>query len=485
MQRPLIWLIACVLQAATAAALAEPRLEAWPAWQGQAKPGKSSEVQLTLENYPEGDARITAVTASHEFSRELALQDSQAVRVQLPFVADASGTVTVRVEYTNGEQSEQQIALQLLDPVQPLLVNAVHTPPAAYLANAPAQLLHTAAASLPHQAMGYATVSALVLDSSTLNQLLPAQRLALREFVSACGRLYLVNTSPAQTEELQHYAGCAGQTLAAFTGWQQVEAGRPQTQAWSRYSGNALTRLAMSSAAQPSLVPLCLLLGSYLLGLLLLLHFQARSRLLIGWVVFTTALTLGSWWQRPPQLSSIDWIEMTQGDPVAQTTRILYVAGRGHWRGSIPLAAGISAPVAQAGSALTTSVELQDAGMELSLYTRLFSQRVLTYQLNSIIDPGLELGLKAAKPHLVNQSDSATAAAVLWWNDGFYPVPPLAPGAQWQLQNEAEVTGATPLLQMMHQRLGHASLALLLSRPGPEGDQHWLLLHTPTPEREL
>ncbi|MCX2980323.1 hypothetical protein EYC98_05495 [Halieaceae bacterium IMCC14734] len=478
MRYSLIWLLALLLQAGPA--LAEPQLQAWPAWQGLARIGHSSEVELLLTNYPAGKVQLATASASHRFEQSIELSGAAAIKLQLPFVADVGGTITVTAAYADGTASRQQLRLQLIEPTRPLRVSAVRAPAQEYLLSAPEGLLHTAPDSLPHLAMGYAGVTTLVLDSATLNQLLPEQRQALREFVATCGRLYLLNTSTAQTGELQRYAGCGGKTVAAFTHWQQASNTVTPRPAWSRDAINALARLAADSAPMhPAMLPLSLLLGGYLLGLLVLLGLKTQRRWLLGWVVLITALAIGGWWQRPPLRTALSWSEMQINDPVAQTTRILDLAGRGRWRGQQALLEPTTAPQAISANASVTTIAIGANGMALELATQLFSRQQLSYQRYRFIDPQLELGMRAARPYLVNHSSETLPAAVLWWNQEFFAIPALAPGAEWQIGNSSGIAGARPLLQMMHQRLANTPLALLINLPAEEPNRHWLLLRSP------
>ena len=473
MRLSLIWLLALSLQAGTA--VAAPQLEAWPIWQGLAKVGHSSEVQLRLANYPAGTTRIAVITASHRFEHTVELEADAPLQLQLPFVADISAMLAVEVTSADGTLSRQELKLQLIEAARPLRVSAVRAPPQQYLETAPA-LLHIASNSLPHTALGYGGVTAMVMDSATLNQLLPEQRRALREFVAACGQLYLLSTSSAQTLELQRYAGCGAKTVSAFTAWQQTS--NPAVQApWSPGTINALARLgATNTPKHPAIFPVSLLLAGYLLGLLLLLGFTAQRRWLLGWILLITALALGGWWQRPPLRTTLSWSEMQINDPVAQTTNILTLSGRGRWRGELNLAEATTAARSISANDAITSIVLRDSGMALQLTTHLLSRQQLSYQHNRFLDPELELGVRASRPFLVNHGGTSLSAAILWWNQEFFAIPPLAPGARWQMVDDTSISGARPLLQMMHQRLENAPLALLINRSDDSANSDWLLL---------
>jgi hypothetical protein len=191
---------------ATAAGAAPVELTA--AWGGWSRPGRTTEIRVTLEAVEPARGTVTLHAGPQAYVAPFDLGRGERFRIAVPL--RATRELSGAVELEGGEAARRPIAVAFAE--SPLL--AVVTSAGQAPAFAPFHVVATDPTALPTHADAYSAIDALVVDGESLLALSRGQLAALLGHVAQCGRVALV--APGERWSLvRGAAGCAGRTLVS------------------------------------------------------------------------------------------------------------------------------------------------------------------------------------------------------------------------------------------------------------------------------
>ena len=182
-------------------------LAATPAWNGWARPGRATEVDIRLATDAPARASLDVKAGRQVVHADLDLVPGRVVRLHVPvssadMVAVSAGSSTIEpqrrdVSVAQSESPLLGVALATEDLVQ---IEGFHT-------------VALAADALPRNPSAYSSIDALILDAPTLGALDQRQLGALLAHAADCGRIVLVNVDPGVRRVLEGAGGCGGHAL--------------------------------------------------------------------------------------------------------------------------------------------------------------------------------------------------------------------------------------------------------------------------------
>ena len=451
------------------------QLQLQPAWQGYVKSGVAhSELSVGFKAPRNGWASATVIGASMRVSRDFPVEPAQPVSLSLPLVHDSLQPLQVEVHLDGKLLAQQQLELVVL-PASARLVAVVAGmgttpawtphPGADYFSQENLTLLNITPRELPVHAQSYAQLSALILSGSVLAALSSAQVAALGEYLGACGKLFLTDSSAVEEATLRAFAGCGGSQLMAGLPASSVDITAHPA---SPLPGVATLRQLVPGAHYGVVQTLLIFLLGYLGLLLLAARTATRVLPLLMLPLAATGLALLAWSLSNPFLQAVAWAEMNSGDPSLRYVGLLQVMGTS--RQQVPLTlsglTGVPHPVEPMGVAgLHYGLHYGNAEepARLSLETRLLSRHEFVFNGTA---PGvmLEVFGDSERARVTNRGAGASPPAVVAWRGLRFSVPALAAGQSWQpaAPVAAEPWGDAPQEQLLRQKAMGGGTWLLL-----------------------
>ncbi len=461
-----------------AAALRDMAVEIFPAWNGFAVPGKTTEVAVRLTAREDGQAIVRVRSAEMISHAKVRLAADQAQVTRLPLTAPLSGgklAIEIALEEGAEPRIEQWSPTWITD--TPLVATTTDQVWRA-LADNPSRS-YTArivtARGLPRTPHGYGTVDALIIDQSGLTRLDAQQLSALFAFLGGCGRLVAWDMTPDIAARLGAAAGCDRQFFSHVQSVEGLRAALTRMlplQPVALPTGARLSSLLDSSSGQSITGTVALFLAAYCV-----LMWVAARAAFPAWVVLLLppAASLAVpliWLGRAPELVSVGWAEMWSDDRVARTATLVQLHGAGRGTGELSLPAVGGLPVAQIASPQRPlRLELGNDALTVRVPVRLLAREELLFTGVTELVPPIRVTLDAGGPRVRNTSAQATRSGFLFWNDQQFTLPALPPGAQWSTQGVSPSRSANPVSGWLRTQTPKRTVAILLRLPRPAGDE--------------
>jgi len=317
-------LLGCALLALdeTAAAAA---LDTEGAFGGWARPGRQSELVVTLSAARTGDTSLEIRDGVRAITTRAHLEAGVSRVLRVPVTA--STAVSVRAQLPGSEFSERDYSFRLAE--SPLIAWAAGRAPPEVREGAVA--VPVAAGTLPYSAAGYSGIDALVVDEDTLAHLEPDQAHALLAFLGDCGRTVALAVSAATADALRAASGCGGRGYSAEASAESAQAVLDRLLTLPLPEPVAFDSLrAIVDAGAGAWPVIAAGITVYLAALAALLIARARLTLVLGWAMLGTvcAAFLPGLGRSAPALAV--WAEAEASASVAR------YAARLEWAGSYP-----------------------------------------------------------------------------------------------------------------------------------------------------
>jgi hypothetical protein len=263
-------------------------------------------------------------------------------------------------------------------------------------------------------------------------------------------------------------AGCGGRFFVAthtLAGLDTRVANLLKAQVPQLPSPGSLRALLDNNSMARQIPPLVAFFSIYLCVLLVAVRSQRAPVYFVSTSIAASLIGLVAWSMSPEYIDRVAWTQMESGASVARTASILRVLGSGD-RVTIEIPDN-TGPL-QALQPVNLEIESGHNGSgtaNMSFDTRLFSQYEFLTSAVAVMPAPLLLEHFDDVPRVTNTGTVKSPPAVLTWNGLKYPVPPLAPNANWQPSSEPEPWGASHAEQLFRQRAMRETTALLLEYP--------------------
>ena len=485
MRRLLLLILAlhCSAQAAPAPGI---DLTATPAWKGWSRPGRATEVDIGLRTEAAMPATVEVTAGRHIIRTEVDLQPGRSVRLQLP--VSSAEDVSVSVGVPAGTLTKRDVGIAHSE--SPLLGSGL-------VSGDPVQLegFHTVALTaddLPRHPSAYSSIDALILDGPTLRALDQRQLGALLAYISACGRVALVNTDARTGQLLDSVRGCSGQSLPSAASLAEatdllkssLHARLPKPLTFADIDGSVRT-------VPPLLNRVAVALALYFAAAVLVLIFTTHAAvlLLVPALSAVAALALLHTMQPPAQL--VIWSEGSSGIPLARYQAWQQFAGVQRVRMRVPIPPQLAAEAMPCNPTPAMHIDF-DAGRAEPAFaefdTRLFHRVSLCYSGSFPVSRAVSIETRADGARIVRNS------GVKAWPEGallvgglVHHLPALEPGAGATLAAKSgQAPGdATHRMAMMRTQVDGAAALWTLELGGvagvPVDSKGWLLVSVPAP----
>ena len=325
-----LWLLGLALCGVTDA-IEQPRIDltATPAWNGWARPGRATEVDIRLSADVATRATLDVVAGREVVRANLDLEPGRIVRLQVP--VDSSGEVAVSAG--SPAVPPQRRDVRIAQSESPLLGVGLVTGDPVYLEG-----FHTVtlvADDMPRNASAYSSIDALILDAPTLGALDQRQLGALLAHAAECGRIVLLNMDLRVRRVLDGTGGCGGR--AVMSAESIADAREMLKSSLATSMAPAISLVGIRELAQPGHVTwnrVLELVAAYfaIAGLALMLVPSLRVLLVVPALATVAILALLHAMQPAPQL--VVWSEGESGAQVARYQAWQQFPGlfRGHAR---------------------------------------------------------------------------------------------------------------------------------------------------------
>jgi hypothetical protein len=428
--RRVAWLALLLLGSAAldpaAATPAELRIDVRAAWDGLTRPGRWTELSVSIVSPLGGavalEARGSAVTTRVTGRVEAGVPAA----FRLPCLAEEG--VSLGVVGPDGREHVREVPLR-----SPATDRRVVAGPSEALAGAglEAVLVDLEPRSFPSFARAFETLDALVLDAATLSGLSSLQLRAVRRYVAGCGRTLLLDV-PANAARWRAEAGCDAVFLAMVGPAASRTALLPrllEARGQPLPGVHELSRQLSLSRRHAAHTPLLAYFAVYL-ALLVLGGFvlqSARSLLVIP-IASALLLLVGFSFSRPV-LSAVAWTEATSGSSTARFVALVRVDGLARGAARLEIPRDLGPPDPPAGTRLRIEVDPEDPFLRVEVATHLLSRRAL--QLRGALPWTAPLVLERVDEDLRarNAGSAASAPGFLLRAGRVSALPPLAPGA--------------------------------------------------------
>ena len=475
---------ALTLQAlALAAALAAPsadalELEAAPAWQGWSRPGRTTELELSLAG--SGHVTITVVADRQRVTTTVAPEPGRPARLRLPVVA--ASVVAVSAATPAGGTVRVSVPLALAE--SPLL--AVVTATADVAAPPGFQRVAVPAGELPVNAAAYGSIDALLIDAASLAALDAGQWTALLGYVGSCGRTVMLGATDEAARLYATAAGCGGGAFALAA--TAVEAQDALAELLHRAvaappAATGLASIAADDLGQWHAVVLALAVAAalLLLGTVFLPSLAAQV------AIAAVAAIGGAWFvqSRPVESQLLVWAEAGPGDRLAQYRALLRstLARHGGTDLSMPAELADPRPCRELQGA-TWAWSADDRRYEaIAVQGHLFERVSLCFGGNFPIARAAQWRDAGDGRIAVRiQGASNWPAGTLSWQGTLVPMPSVTPGAEFIAAPEAASGPASAAARQALARTLPGAVAILWPLDlGPvqqaaSRSQGWLLL---------
>jgi hypothetical protein len=418
---------------------AQPRVELAPAWDGWSRPGRMTEIDVRVRSDVASRGTIEVAAGPQVLRTAVDLAAGGTQRLHLP-VESAAG-IDVSIDLQGARRERRDVAIAQSE--SPLLGVGLADGTTAALAGFHAIAL--VAGDLPHNAIAYSSIDALLLDAATLRALDAQQLGALIGHAAACGRIALVGPDASAERLLQGAAGCGGRMLVAAAtvseAMQQLDASlavpaattvapddladlmRPDQRAWRR--------IAAMLAVGVAVIALTAVVSSSIPTFLLVALFASAA--------LASVLQLSG-----PRERLVVWAEAEPSARVAQyrAWQEFDISARGE--ALVPIPAGLGNPRAcDPGRPVRFDIDASTGRPASAVFkTRLFEPVALCYSGNFPVMRAVGVRpLDADRLEIRNEGSLAWPAGMLAANGHVHALPAMGAGASVTLKLDA---GALP-----------------------------------------
>jgi hypothetical protein len=466
---------------ATAPAVATINVEAVGAWDGWTRPGRSTEIRLSLVSDTREAVMLEVTAGAQRVSSRVTVEPGVPRNVTIPM--GATERVHVRVSSRPGASDEVETRLALSE--SPLLA-WVALPAGA----APLEGFHRLsldADAVARESAAFSSIDALVIGLEALSVLDDRQLTALLDFVARCEPTVLVGASPAETNVFESAVGCGGAKFASVATPGDVDAALRQI--LSARTRTAPDRGVLKAAEGPSLTSwhvVLALLAAAGAAILLTILFTGSLGAAVGVPALSAALLLWIVQSRTLEPSLLVWAETGSGERVAQYTALQQNSITHRGRVIVPIASALAQPrfcdTGRSGHwswdvdmQRYTSVELQE---------RLFGNVDLCYEGHFPVARSAEmLAGHSENPTIRNTGSAPWPAGTVAWNGMLHRVDRVELGASVALK---AASGSAPRNGVEREAVSRTPfdgasilwpLDLTRTEQLPARAQAWVLMH--------
>jgi len=463
------------------------RLELSSAWDGNSRPGSTTEITVKLLAAHGGTVnlkinngtRITEIIA-------IQLEPGKTKKLQLPMRIHRQNKISIQTASKTYRSTSASLALQLHHTNSAIIAVTVFNNKAAnkFFSSDTTTLLHPAISELPRHTQAYSSIDALILDAEKLFQMDDQQLNALSSFLQSCGRLAVTGLSQHAAKPLTDNAGCNGRFFSVTNTY-------PQAFSWINKMLNltpdplpTATQLSHLINYEPAIHDHQNFFPSkpanqatYTWGIFILIYFlllfiatkiNNRPALITSVPVFTAVIIIVIGLTAKPETQAIYWTEAFSENQHARFSMLLRTTGAGAQQTHInfPLEQGLPESLSKnnANPWLTSyeNHEQNNASIALELDTHLFSQDDFYWQGSFQYQAPLTLAFQAGIPSLENLNSQTSQSGILRWENNYYAVPALAPAAQWSPQHNNHMPASSPSVVLANKLVSGNDTALLI-----------------------
>jgi hypothetical protein len=465
-----------------------PRLDLTvrPAWQGWARPGRTSEIEIRLGSDATTRASLDIVAGLQTVHAEVDLQPGRVVRLHLP-LSSIEG-ITVSATSPAGPPQHRDIALAPSE--SPLLGVGLATGETVRLEGFHAVAL--AADDLPRNASAYAGIDALVLDAPTLGALDRRQLGALLTHAAGCGRIVVLSTDPRVRHALDGAAGCAGRALMSAAS--AADAMTVLRASLASGLPAALSVDALGESARPGLEAwhrVVVMLAVCFAAMALAVVFSPALPVLLLVPALAAAAVLGLLHTMPAPSRLVVWSEGDSGARIARYQAWQHFPGAARERARVALTSQLASSAQPCERSQAMRLDLDASGERVA--TAEFDAR-LFHAVSICYGGSFPMArVMAAQGHPDGSRDVRNAGPTAWpagWllaGGLVHDLPALGPGAQATLGAKAgRPAPEGPLRTAMARIRPDAAAALWPLELGgvadaPAASKGWLLVSIPAP----
>ncbi|MCP3870514.1 MAG: hypothetical protein GY703_20965 [Gammaproteobacteria bacterium] len=425
-----------------------------PAWGGWFRPGRTTELAITLKAARNGEYLLTLTSTGKVIRYNGYLEADHPRRHWLPVQPGANGVVHARLQCGNEEVIEDEhYLIPSGNPLFGVGMGATWPP------YPPQQWRGVTDSRLPHTPQGYSSLDLLYLNAVHLTTLGRDQSLALDRYLAGCGHVILTGKHREWAERIEGIAGCNGRNIhqqySEFPNLESSRSGLPGM--------GALEALIQSSTISRQVS----LFGTLFLGYFGLLVVGERTRykpFLLMAVPLTFSLSLILFWQIPTQQARlVSWVEIDTDNSGGRFSALLQVEKLVSQDIPVSLPTILGPPETKPGADIDWRLnQQQPAKGLLHGKSQAFTTRNYGFQGTLRLSPSLSLVTTLPRPVVRNRDKEPTPGGFLAWNGSVHRLPSLKPEQSWS-PSEADLiqveNGTTRLL--MHQT-GENATALVL-----------------------
>jgi hypothetical protein len=468
------------------------RIDLVPAWEGVARPGAVTELEIRLNAGRAGDYVLELSGGEAPLRVTASTGPGGAATLWVPYRAAADPFVGVTA-YRDGQpvgRAEQRIH-HVISGSQVVAVSLVDRSRASKMdiALPKSVVLNASPNSLPRTPQAYDAIDLLVLDAASLSALDDVRLSALQGYLGGCGKLIVERLPDNGVQRLRSLSGCGGRFIGIFDDAAPLTLGALRL--LEAPTAPLPRAVELARARNPDLsndiyLPIVVFLCVYLLimpGTALTTR-KALPLLLVP--VLAAALAVFAWRERPPRSELIIWSESGGQNAATRYAALLSVIGAGPATATLGFPPGViprNIPADDVRQVRTAEDAVAGAGVEI--HTRLLSRTDLYFQGAYWVSPPVAVSLVEGKPAVRNLTASTLNGVVLSWKARRVKVPALAAGEGWRYADTAD--DAEPRLEGLLEERGRADgPAVLLPFESPvarqfAGDlstQSWLLVRS-------
>jgi hypothetical protein len=465
---------------AAASASAAIDLDAVAAWDGWSRPGRATELRLSLvSDQPDlveleiaaGDQRITTTTE---------LEPGLPRRIDLPVPTAERFEIVAKAR--SGAKREIETTLALSE--SPLVARVGATLPTTFEAF---HVLALEPSAIPREAAAFTSVDALIIDLASVSALDDRQMAALLDHVARCEPTVLVGASVAEAGVFEGAVGCGAAKFAAVATPEEAAAALqtllsstarpvPDQRVLGSLDGPNLSSwnvvLALLAAASVAI----LLTALFTSSLFAALAVPAVSAIALLWIVQSHGV--GS--------TLLVWSETGSGERVAQYAALQQNAVTRRGTARVPIASALSQPRLcrkEPASRWTWNIE-NDRYTGVELEERLFGNVALCYAGHFPLSRSAEIDVTSPERLAIgNKGSSDWPAGAVAWNGSLHRVGAVAAGQSVAL-NAVDGDVATDAVEreaLARTPYDGVSLLWPLDLSGteqlPARAQAWVLMH--------
>jgi hypothetical protein len=457
-------------------------------WNGIARPGTATEIQVKVESRQWVEATLMVSGRSQVTSLPVQLAPETLHKFSLPILAEPEGPIQVTLR--RGEEVLIRKSYRWEVPVQPRLAAVATQVPLSYdrLGRQATQWLPVDATALPDTPAGYRTLDLLIIDTPTLSRMTRKQQAAFEHFLADCGRTIAVGMSPDIARALRRRSGCEHDFFRS------VENSAELARALADYDWKQPPPLPnamqLRSLVPDSEVDTKLAVAVFTIGFFLLtgvtIVFSRRIAVTLLTPVLLVGMALVIWYLPEPRISQVTWAERDMDNGIARFSSLLVTQGNSFGDALVSVPYSSDLPIAEEGEVgkLQASLQAQPAFFELELPGRLLARSEHFFTGTLAVPFDLQIGFRDSSPFVANKGKRSSPKGWLIWQGATFELPRLKPGQEWQPRRVSDVREPRAL-GILRQRAPSESVALLVPFPGLDPDRKpsveqsaWLMLST-------